>query len=136
VTDPSELAHRALLSVAAFLKTLPADQLADLASGAAKLELVPKGGRRPTGARAATGSADLPRPAPDIARTLNEIGDRTAAGQYLVDLKMTIPKLKALATELGITVGGTKQKHIDSIVEWAVGRRLDADAISRVGTAR
>jgi hypothetical protein len=137
VTDPSELAHDALIRVAVFIRTLPADQLTDLATGEAKLELVPKGGRRVAAPRSA--GAALPRPARDIAATLAEIGDRAAAARYLiVDLKLTVPALKTLAGDLNITVSskGTKAKLVGDIVEWAVGRRLDSDAINRVVTAR
>jgi hypothetical protein len=76
----------------------------------------------------------LPRPAQEIATTLTGIGDRAAARRYLdVDLRLTIAQLKQLAADLGITVTGTKPKIIDGIVEWAVGRRLDSEAIGRTG---
>jgi hypothetical protein len=140
VTQPAGLAHDVLIRVAEFLRALPADQLAELASGAAKLEVVPRGGRRVTATRAAGAGgpgAGLPRPAADIAATMEEIGDRAAVRRYLeVDLKLTVPLLKRLGSELGITVGGTKPKLLDGIVEWAVGRRRDSEAISRVGAAR
>jgi hypothetical protein len=45
VSQPADLTHGVLLRVAEFLRKLPADQLADLADGTAKLEVVPKGGR-------------------------------------------------------------------------------------------
>jgi hypothetical protein len=135
VTEPADLVHDVLMQVARFLGKLPADQLADLARGEAKLEVVPKGGRRAAPARG-TG-ATLPRPAPEIAATMADIGDRAAARRYLeIDLKLTVPQLKQLASELHITVTGVKSKVLDGIVEWAVGRGLDADAISRVGAAR
>ncbi len=131
MTEPADLAHDVLLRVAEFLRKLPAEQLADLATGAARLEVVPKGGRP-----ALSGGA-LPRPAEEIATTMVRIGDRAAARRYLdVDLKLTVPKLKQLAAELGITVGGTKPKLLDGIVEWAVGRRLDSEAITRAGGGR
>lgn len=133
MADPADLAHDVLIRVAAFIRTLQADQLADLASGEAKLEVVPKGGRRV----ATKATVSLPRPAADIAATMAEIGDRAAARRYLeVDLKLTVPRLKQLASELGISVSGTKPKMIDGIVEWAVGRRLDSDAIMRAGGGR
>jgi hypothetical protein len=135
VTDPADLAHEVLIRVAEFIRKLPAEQLADLASGEARLDVVPKGGRRPPAARAAGG--DLPLPAQEIATTMAQIGDRVAARRYLdVDLKLTVPRLKRLAEELGITVSGTKPKLLDGIVEWAIGRRLDSDAISRAGAGR
>ena len=133
MTQPADLAHNVLLRVAEFLRKLPESELADLASGEAKLEVVPKGGRAP--ARTAKAAA-LPRPAQEIADTMRQIGDRAAARQYLVDLKLTVPSLKQLATELGITVRGTKDAVIGGIVEWAVGRRLDSDVMDRVGGNR
>lgn len=132
MTQPSDLASEVLLRVAEFIRKLPADQLADLASGEAKLEVVPKGGRRAPGTRAA--GAMLPLPAEQIKATMTEIGDRAAVRRYLeVDLKLTVPMLKQLAAELGITVSGVKAKILDGIVEWAVGRRRDSEAISRAG---
>jgi hypothetical protein len=135
VTDPADLAHEVLIRVAEFIRKLPADQLADLASGEAKLDVVPKGGRRAAPSKAVA-AAVLPRPAQEIAATIKDIGSRAEARQYLVDLKLTVPMLKQLAAELGITVSGVKAKLIDGIVEWAVGRRLDSDAISRAGAGR
>jgi hypothetical protein len=134
VTDPADLVHEVLIRVAEFIRKLPADQIADLASGEAKLDVVPKGGRR----AAAVPAAALPRPAQEIATVMAEIGDRTAARRYLdVDLKLKVAQLKQLAAELGITVSGRlRAQLIDGIVEWAVGRRLDADAISRLGALR
>jgi hypothetical protein len=133
VSDTAELAHAVLLRFAEFVRKLPADQLADLASGDAKLEVVPKGGR----AARSTAVVRLPRPADEIATTMKEIGDRAAARRYLeVDLGLTVPMLKQLARDLGITVRGTKDPILNGIVEWAVGRSLDADVISRVGAGR
>jgi hypothetical protein len=140
VTDPADLAHEVLIRVAEFIRKLPPDQLADLASGDARLDVVPRGDRRPAPSRPAAarpGTLELPRPAADIARTMSEIGDRAAARRYLeVDLKLTVDKLKLLASELDITVRGTKSKLLDGVVEWAVGRRLDSEAISRAGAGR
>jgi hypothetical protein len=136
VTEPADLAHDVLLRVAEFLRKLPAEQLADLATGDAGLEVVPKGGR-PALSGGALPRPALPRPVEEIAATVVRIGDRAAARRYLdVDLKLTVPKLKQLAAELGITVGGTKSKLLDGIVEWAVGRRLDSEAITRAGGGR
>jgi Rho termination factor, N-terminal domain len=139
VTEPADLAHDVLIRVAEFIRKLPADQLADLATGEARLELVPKGGRRaPARATKATGAA-LPRPSGEIADTIKAIGDRAAAGRYLaVDLKLTVAQLKQLASEFGVTVASKDKKDdiVFNIVERAVGRGLDADVISRVGGGR
>ena len=138
MTDPADLAHEVLIRVAEFIRKLPADQLADLASGAARLDVIPKGGRvaKAADTRAAA-TKPLPRPAQEIATTLSGIGDRGAARRYLdVDLKLTVAQLKDLAAQLGITVSGLKPRILDGIVEWAVGRRLDSEAISRAGAGR
>ena len=139
MTEPADLAHDVLLRVAEFIRKLPADRLADLASGEARLEVVPKGGRRAPATRTArAGGAALPRPAAEILDTLKAIGDRAAARQYLVDLKLTVAQLRQLAAEFGVTVGAkdVKDKVVFNLVEQAVGRGLDADVISRVGGAR
>ncbi len=129
MAEPNELAHDVLVRVAEFVRKLPAEHLADLARGEAKLELVPKGGRRVTPTKAAP---TLSRPAQDIAATMAEIGERAGARRYLeVDLKLTLPQLKQLASDLGITVTGVKAKVLDGLVEWAVGRRLDSQTITR-----
>jgi hypothetical protein len=128
VNEPADLAHEVLVRVAEFVRKLPADQLADLASGDAKLELVPRGGRRATPAKVVT----LPRPAHEIRDTMVGIGERTAARRYLeVDLKLTVAQLRQLVADLGLAVSGTKPKLLDGVVEWAVGRSADSDAISR-----
>jgi hypothetical protein len=132
MTEPTELTHDVLIRVAEFLRKLPVDQIADLARGDARLEVVPKGGR--VASTRAKPAADLPRPAAEIEQTMRGIGDRVAVRRYLeTDLKLTLPKLQALGKELSITVRANKQRALDDIVEWAVGRRLDSEAISRAG---
>ncbi|WP_433079446.1 hypothetical protein ACQP1P_40195 [Dactylosporangium sp. CA-052675] len=132
MTDPADLAHEVLLRVAAFVKTLPADQLADLASGAAKLELVPKGGRPARTPRPATTAAALSRPVSEIESMLRELETRQAAVQYLNDLKLTVPQIKELAKVLGVAAPAksTKPTLITAIVDATVGRRLDSLALS------
>ncbi|WP_433050047.1 hypothetical protein [Dactylosporangium sp. CS-033363] len=127
MTDPADLAHEVLLRVAAFVKTLPADQLQDLASGAAKLELVPKGGRPSKAAPAA-----LSRPVSEIESMLAQLETRQAAVQYINDLKLTVPQVKELAKVLGVPVPAraTKVALTNSIVDSTVGRRLDSLALS------
>jgi hypothetical protein len=136
VTEPAELTHDVLLRVAEFIRKLPADQIAELGRGDARLEVVPKGARivAASGAGAAKDKAALPRPANEIEATMSGIGDRVAARRYLeVDLKLTLAQLKALAGALNITVRGTKPRALDDLVEWAVGRRLDSEVIGRAG---
>ncbi|MER7003358.1 hypothetical protein ABT297_09960 [Dactylosporangium sp. NPDC000555] len=133
MTDPADLAHEVLLRVAAFVKTLPADQLADLASGAAKLELVPKGGRPARAARPAKAApAALSRPASEIEAMLAELGNRQAAAQYLNDLKLTVAQLRELAKALSVAAPSkaTKAAVTTAIVDATTGRRLDSLALS------
>jgi hypothetical protein len=130
VNDPADLTHAVLLKVAEFLRRLPADQLSDLAEGTAKLELVPKGGRPAPRTRTAAAPAV---PTDRVRTDLAAIADTAAARQYLLDLGLGVPQLKAVAKELGITVPSkaTKDATLQTIVQWTVGRRLDAEAISR-----
>ncbi|MER7169125.1 Rho termination factor N-terminal domain-containing protein [Micromonospora sp. NPDC000207] len=135
MTDPADLAHAVLLRVAEFVRTLPADQLAALADGTAKLSVVDKArpARRSAAAPASAG-VDTERVRADLVT----IGDRAAGARYLADLKLSVPKLRALAKELGIAVS-SKAKKADvehEILQWTVGRRLDSAAISRPPQAR
>jgi hypothetical protein len=134
VSDPADLTHGVLLRVAEFLKALPADQLAALADGTAKLEVVPKGGRR----RPAPTAEPLPVPAEQVRAEMMEIGDRVAARRWLEDQGLKVPQLRALAKALDISVNSkaTKVVVLDQIVQWTVGRRLDSEAISRPAPAR
>jgi hypothetical protein len=134
VADAADLAHAVLLKVAEFVRKLPADQLRDLADGTARLELVPKGGR--TAARTRPAAAATV-PAQQVRADLAAFGDTAAARQYLIDLKLTVPQLRAVARELGITVASkaTKEQVLQSLVQWTVGRRLDSESISRQAPA-
>ncbi|GAA2635464.1 hypothetical protein GCM10010399_80300 [Dactylosporangium fulvum] len=134
MTDPADLAQKVLVAVAAFVRTLPADQLEDLANGAAKLELVPKGGR--TARKTAAAAKPLPVPAGEVESMLRQIANRPAGEQYLADLKLGVQQLRDLAKALGVTVASkaTKAQVITAIVEQVVGRRLDSDAITRMAT--
>ncbi len=130
MTDPADLTHAVLLKVAQFIRTLPADQLNDLAEGTAKLELVPKGGRPVRQPRAAAKSAVS---VDQVRADLDAIGDRAAAARYLLDLRLTVPQYKDLAKELGIAVKSSAKKDeaIQALVQWTVGRRTDSDVLSR-----
>jgi hypothetical protein len=134
--DSAELTHAVLLKVAEFIRKLPTDQLADLAEGTAKLELVPKGGRPAPRSRAAA-APKLAVSAEQVRADLQAINDRAAARQYLLDLKLTVVQYKALAKELGISVGSkdTKDVVLQALVQWTVGRRIDADVLSRPSPA-
>ncbi|GAB3859906.1 hypothetical protein ACFPIJ_28310 [Dactylosporangium cerinum] len=131
MTDPADLAHDVLLKIAAFVKSLPADQLADLASGEARLSLVPRGGRA---AARATPARPLSRPVAEIEAMLAEIGTRAAAVQYLNDERLTVAQLRELAKVLGVALPSksTKDSITTKIVDSVVGRRLDSSAIDRM----
>ncbi|MDG9675302.1 hypothetical protein [Micromonospora sp. DH14] len=134
MSEPADLAHAVLLRVAEFVRALPADQLAALADGTAKLAVVDKRPAPRAAAAATTSGVDAERVRADLAA----IGDRAAGARYLADLRLTVAKLRALAKELGIAVP-SKAKKADieqDILQWTVGRRLDSAAISRPSAAR
>lgn len=134
MSDPADLTHGVLLRVAEFLRRLPADQLAELADGTARLQVVPKARQRPAG-RAA---APPPVTAQEVRAALAQIGDRTAARRWLEDQGLLAAQLRTLAKELDIAVPSraTKPVLLDQIVQWTIGRRLDSAAISRPAPAR
>ena len=74
MADPAELTHEVLLRVAEFLRKLPASQLASLASGDARLELV---GRSSLPLREPVPPAALPGPIEEIAAQLAALPDRS-----------------------------------------------------------
>jgi hypothetical protein len=135
--DSAELTHEVLLRVAEFLRRLPSDQLKDLASGTAKLEVVRPTSRR-LPAREKTPPAQLPRPVEEISAKLSGLADRSTAARYLDDLHLTAAQLRSLALALGIAVPSksTKAQARDTIVQWTVGRRADATILGRPAGAR
>lgn len=135
MSDPADLSHRVLLRVAEFLRRLPAQQLAELADGSARLEVVPKGGRLPTRPAA---TKPPPVDAEQVRAELAAIGDRAAGQRWLADQGLLVAQLRQLARELGISVPSkaTKPVLLEQIVQWTIGRRLDSEAISRPAPAR
>ena len=161
MTESAELTHEVLLRVAEFLRKLPTEQLEDLASGSAMLEVVakpplevvakpplevvakpPPAPRRrieppaPAPAlpvRTVTPKVPLPRAVEQIGSDLSNLTERAAAATYLDDLKLTVAQLRSLAAGLGIAVSSkaTKAQARDTIVQWTVGRRADASILSR-----
>ncbi|QSB13222.1 hypothetical protein JQS43_16495 [Natronosporangium hydrolyticum] len=134
MAESAELSHQVLLRVADFLRKLPADQLTELAAGEAKLEVVPKGGRR---AAATTRPA---RPAPvtaeQIRAELTTLADPVAGRRWLLDQRLTVAQLVTAARELGVAVRAKPRKDevLDQIVQSVIGRRLDFQALSRPGS--
>jgi hypothetical protein len=134
VTNPTELSHDVLLRVAEFLRKLPSDQLADLAKGDAKLELVPKVVALPRRSK----PVDLPKPAEEIGAVLASAPDRATAVGYLEDLKLTVAQLRTLSRALGVAVPSraTRAQTRDSLVHWMVDRRLDSASLGRPAPQR
>jgi hypothetical protein len=129
VTDPTELSHDVLLRVAEFLRKLPSDQLADLAKGAAKLELVPKAVPLPRRSK----PVELPKPADEIGAALAAAPDRASAVSYLDDLRLTVAQLRSLARALGIAVPSraNRAQTRDTLVHWTEDRRVAAALLGR-----
>lgn len=142
MTDSAELTHEVLLRVAEFLRKLPTEQLEELASGVAMLEVVNKGpvetARRRLPVREKTPAVAMPRPIAEIGADLSNLLDRAAAALYLDDLHLSVAQLRSLAAGLGIAVSSkaTKAQARDTIVQWTVGRRADASILSRPAARR
>jgi hypothetical protein len=133
MADVAALSASVLLRVAELLKTLPADQLEDLAAGTAKLEVVPKGGRpaRKVAAPSAVDTAEVRR----MLASFTSIAD---AARYLDGLGLKLPERKALAADLGVTLVGraTLVSVRDAIVKAYVGDVLNSEAIRRQAAGR
>ncbi len=146
MTDSAELTHEVLLRVAEFLRKLPTDQLEELASGSASLEVVSRAPveaarqatRRKLPVRQKTPAVAMPRPIVQIGADLSNLVDRAMATRYLDDLRLSVAQLRSLAAGLGIAVGSkaTKAQARDTIVQWTVGRRADAAILSRPAARR
>jgi hypothetical protein len=143
MSDSAELTHDVLLRVAEFLRKLPQEQLEELASGSAPLEVVSRSPievvrRQRLPVRERTPTVDMPRPIERIGTDLASFSDRSAAASYLDDLKLSVAQLRSLAAGLGIAVSSkaTKMQARDTIVQWTVGRRADAKVLSRPAARR
>ena len=142
MTDSAELTHEVLVRVAEFLRKLPTEQLEELASGSASLEVVSRApveaARRRLPVRERTAAVTLPHPIEQIGSDLSNLVDRATATQYLDDLHLSVAQLRSLAAGLGIAVSSkaTKAQARDTIVQWTVGRRTDAAILSRPSARR
>lgn len=128
--DALEMTQVILVRLGELLRKLPPEVVTDLYEGTATLEVVPKGGRQPRRTKAPVAPPVDPQ---QIEADLEKINDRAAAVRYVNDLKFTVEQLKALAAGLKIPVGSKAKKDqiIQEIVKWTVGKRLQAEAISR-----
>jgi hypothetical protein len=131
MADTAALTASVLTRVAEFLKSLPADQLDDLAAGTAKLAVVPKGGRVAASRRAAPTPSTVD--AEEVRRMLGGFTTVADAARYVDGLRLTAAPLKALAADLGVTVAAraTKDQVRDAIVRAYVGDVLNSEAIRR-----
>jgi hypothetical protein len=132
VTDPADRTYDMLQRVGEFLKKLTQQQYEALVAGEARLDVVPKGARITGGtAKKAPAPVALPLPAEQVAADLRSLGDRSAAAQYIDDLKLSRPQLVLLAGQLNVTITSKHNmpKIRDLIVEQKVGSRLATDAI-------
>ncbi len=142
MTDSAELTHEVLLRVAEFLRKLPTEQLEELASGSASLEVVTNSPihavRRRLPVRQKTPAVAMPRPIEKIGADLSNLVDRAAAVSYLDELHLSVAQLRSLAAGLGIAVSSKATKALarDTIVQWTVGRRADAAILSRPAARR
>lgn len=143
MSDSAELTHDVLLRVAEFLRKLPPEQLEDLASGSAHLEVVSRSPlaavrRQRLPVRERTPTVEMPRPIEQIGADLAGFTDRATAASYLDELKLSVAQLRSLAAGLGIAVSSkaTKLQARDTIIQWTVGRRADAAVLARPGARR
>src|ERR1700716_2831614 len=115
------------------LRKITAEQVAELYAGTATLEVVGKAGRPVRKVAQAKVTAAPAVSTEQVVADLATIDDRAVATRYVMDLGLTVANLKVLAKDLGIAVGSkaTKQEIVQVIVQWTVGRRLDAAAVSR-----
>jgi hypothetical protein len=139
VSEASGLSSAVLVRVADFLRDLPPDQLSALARGdlslavigapAPRRSVVPARSPAPNPVRA----IPLPVAAPTVRAALTALTDRASAARYLDDLRLTTTQLRSLARELGLAVSSSAGKSVirDTIVQWTVGRRVDAAVLSR-----
>lgn len=136
MSEPVELTHRILLRVADFLRTVPADELAELADGSARLEVVPAGGRPAPRTRVV--AKPPPVTAEQVRAELTTIGDRGAGRRWLEDQKLTVPQLRAVAKDLGISVPAKAKRDevLGQLVQSVIGRRLDFESLSRPAPPR
>lgn len=82
--------------------------------------------------RLAAGIQSKPDVDPAAVRAqLLEAPSREEAGRIIDDLGLTVPQLKRLAADMGVTLGSktTKQRARDMLVSLTTGRRLDSLAI-------
>jgi hypothetical protein len=129
MADVAALSASVLLRVAELLKSLPAEQLEDLAAGTAKLAVVPKGGR--VAARKAPTPSTVD--SVEVRRMLAGFTSVADAARYLDGLGLKLAERKALAADLGVTLVGraTLVSVRDAIVKAYVADVLNSEAIRR-----
>jgi hypothetical protein len=115
------------------LRKITAEQVAELYAGTATLEVVGKAGRPARKVAPAKATAAPAVSTELVVADLTTIDDRAVATRYVMDLGLTVANLRVLAKDLGIAVASKapKPEIVRVIVQWTVGRRVDAAAVSR-----
>lgn len=141
MTTSAEVTHSLLIRVADFVRALGPDDIAALAAGRVDLALVGTPAhagvvapRSPAPSRGASAAeAGAPVDAAAIRAHLSALADRATAVSYLDGLRLGAPQLRALAKafNIAVTAGASKVVVRDTIIQWTVGRRADAGALSR-----
>ena len=134
MTDPLDIAHVVLIQLADQVRKLPPELITQLYEGTARIEIVPKGGRAVAPRTSPAAKLDVEQIRSDLAK----INDRASAIRYVVDRKLRVVDLVALADALQIPIK-RRPKRAEAenlIVQWTVGRRVDSDAISQPAPSR
>jgi hypothetical protein len=134
VTDPLDMSQIVLQQLGELLRKITAEQVAELYAGTATLEVVGKAGRPAKKVAPAKKATAAPAVSTEqVVADLATIDDRAVATRYVTDLGLTVANLRVLAKDLGIAVASKapKPEIVRVIVQWTVGRRVDAAAVSR-----
>lgn len=120
MSDVVEISVALLRRYAEFTKKLTPEQLNGIVSGELKFAL--EGGKK---------QAVMSVDAGAIETQLSRLDSREEAAAYIDSLRLTVPKLKAVARDLAVSLAGAsvKEQIRDRIVEHTVGFRLNSRAI-------
>ena len=135
MNDQSKRLAAAFRAVAKQLAALSDDEIAELVEGGAVVRIETRAARQSSGAAPrATRSRPAPSPSVDteaLARSLNECQTREDAEDLLRIQKLTVARLKDLATSLEVVVPAKANKEVllAKIVDGTVGFRLRSRAI-------
>jgi hypothetical protein len=133
VNDVAKQSLAVLRQVAEFLGDLPAEQVADLAEGRARLTLIPWGAAAPIvpPARPAPRPRAAAKSTVDVGSVVSTVEAATSRDQASAVLEpLKIADLRAVAGAVHVAApAGTKVALIKQIVELTAGARLSGDAL-------